>query len=210
MAPRDKAIYNAIDCKSEMHSTRIAAFLLGALLLGSVFMAFVATENFQTASQLLASPPPELEKMIKALGAEDARRLLRYMAGEENRLFFQTWETAELVLGVALASLLLLGVKRRLLGGFAGAVVILAAFQHFQITPELVWQGRSIDFVAAAAGSTAREHFMRLHAIYGVIETVKFSLLILVAVPLFWRSRRAHRHIEINAIDYADHRHVDG
>ena len=42
-----------------MHHTRIAAFLLGALLLGSVFMAFVATENFQTVSRILQSPPPE-------------------------------------------------------------------------------------------------------------------------------------------------------
>ena len=190
-----------------MHLTRISAFLLGALLLGSFFMVYVATENFQTVSQVLKSPPPEVDKMIKSLGADDARALLRYLAGEENRLFFQTWELAELTMGVALVALLSLGVKRPLLAGFAAGVVILAAFQHFQLTPELVWQGRSIDF--AAANSAARERFMKLHASYGVIETVKLLLMVLIAAPLFWRSRRHQKRIEVDAVDYADHRHVN-
>ena len=191
-----------------MHPTRIAAFLLGALLLGSVFMAFVATENFQTVSRILQSPPPEVGKMIKSLGPDDARMLLRYLAGEENRLFFQTWETVELSMGVALVALLVLGVKRRLLAGFAGGLVILAAFQHFQITPELVWQGRSIDFVAG--NTVARDHFMKLHAAYGMIEAVKLLLLIAIAVPLFWRSGRSRQRVEVNMVDYAHDRHVNG
>jgi hypothetical protein len=173
-------------------------------------MAFVATGNFQTAGQLLASPPPEVAKMIKSLGAEDSRLLLRFMAGEQNRLFFQTWEIAELVMGVALIIFLFLGGNRRLLAGFAGGAVILATFQHFQITPELVWQGRSIDFLPAAAVSAARDRFMRLHAAYGVIESVKFLLLLLVAVPLFARRRQSRQQVEVDAIDYAHHRHVDG
>ncbi len=191
-----------------MHPTRIAAFLLGALLLGSVFMAFAATENFQTVSQILNSPPPEVDKMINVLGPEQARMLLRYLAGEENRLFFQTWETAELGIGLALIALLVLGVKRRLLAGFAAGVVILAAFQHFQITPELVFQGRSIDFVAG--NTTAREHFMKLHGAYGMIEVVKLLLLIAIAAPLFWRSGRRRQHVEVDTVDYAHHRHVNG
>src|ERR1700687_2598923 len=121
-----------------MHYSRISAFLLGALLTGSLFMAFVATGNFQTVSEILKSPPPQADKMIKVLGDENARLLLRYLAGEENRLFFQTWEIAELVLGLLLAVLFLAG-NKRLLAGLAGAIVILTVFQHFKITPELVW-----------------------------------------------------------------------
>ena len=98
-----------------MHYSRISAFLLGGLLIGSLFMGFVATGNFQTVSEILKSPPPQAEKMIKALGDENARLLLRYQAGEENRLFFQTWETAQLVLGLLLAALLFLMGNRRLL-----------------------------------------------------------------------------------------------
>src|ERR1700688_2662260 len=123
-----------------MHSSRISAFLLGALLTGSLFMAFVATRNFQTVSEILKSPPTQAEKMIQTLGPENARLLLRYLAGEENRLFFDTWEIAQLLLGLFLAGLLFLDGNRRLLAGFAAAIVILTIFQHFKITPELVWQ----------------------------------------------------------------------
>src|SRR5580658_414432 len=107
-----------------MHYSRISAFLLGALLLGSLFMGFVATENFRTANEILKSPPPQAEKMIQQLGEENSRLLLRYQAGEENRLFFETWETAQIVLGLFLAALLFLMGNRRLLAGFAGAAVI--------------------------------------------------------------------------------------
>jgi len=193
-----------------MHYSRISAFLLGALLAGSLFMAFVATENFQTVSEILKSPPPQAEKMIKALGDENARLLLRYLAGEENRLFFVTWETMELVLGLLLAGLLFLTDRRRLLAGLAMALVILTAFQHFKITPELVWQGRSIDFVPATADPTARQQFFKLHAAYGMIEVVKLLFEIVIGIALFPRRRRSSQRVEMDAVDYAHHRHVDG
>jgi hypothetical protein len=193
-----------------MHFSRISAFLLGVLLAGSLFMAFVATGNFQTVSEILKSPAPQAEKMIKQLGDENARLLLRYQAGEENRLFFESWETAQLVLGLLLAGLLFLGDKRRLLAGLAGAMVILTVFQHFKITPELVWQGRSIDFAPVTADPTARQQFFRIHAVYGVIEAVKLLLIIAIGIGLFPRRRRARQRVEINAVDYAHHRHVDG
>jgi hypothetical protein len=192
-----------------MHYSRISAFLLGALLTGSLFMAFVASGNFQTVSEILKSPPPQADKMIKVLGDENARLLLRYLAGEENRLFFETWETAQLVLGLLLAGLLFLAGSRRL-AGLAGAIVILAVFQHFKITPELVWQGRAIDFVPATGDPTARQQFFKLHAAYGVIEVVKLLLIIGIGIALFPRRRRAHQRVEVDAVDYAHHRHVDG
>ncbi len=193
-----------------MHYSRISAFLLGALLAGSLFMAFVATGNFQTVSEILKSPPPQAEKMIQQLGDENARLLLRYQAGEENRHFFESWETAQLVLGLFLAGLLFLWDKRRLLAGLAGAMVILTVFQHFKITPELVWQGRSIDFVPVTADPTARQQFFRLHATYGAIEAVKLLMMVAVGIALFPRRRRAHQQVEIDAVDYAHDRHVDG
>lgn len=191
-----------------MHYSRISAFLLGAILAGSVFMAFVATGNFQTAAEIQKSPPPQAEKMIKQLGDENARLLLRYQAGEENRLFFQTWETTELILVLVLAGLLFI-TNRRLLAGLAAALLILTIFQHFKITPELVWQGRLIDFVPASA-DPARQQFFRLHAAYGVIEVVKLLLIVGMGIGLFPRRRRAHERLEVDSVNYAHHRHVDG
>ena len=173
-------------------------------------MAFVATGNFQTVSEILKTPPPQADKMIKVLGDENARLLLRYLAGEENRLFFETWETAQLVLGLLLTALLFLGGRKRLLAGLAGAIMILTVFQHFKITPELVWQGRAIDFVPATGDPAARQQFFKLHAAYGVIEVVKLLLIIGIGIGLFPRRRRSHQRVELNAVDYAHHRHIDG
>jgi hypothetical protein len=173
-------------------------------------MAFVATGNFQTVSEILKSPPPQADKMIKVLGDENARILLRYLAGEENRLFFETWETAQLLLGLLLAGLLFFAANRRLMAGLAGAIVVLTVFQHFKITPDLVWQGRAIDFVPATGDPTARQQFFKLHAAYGVIEVVKMLLIIGIGIALFPRRRSAHQRVELDAVDYAHHRHVDG
>ena len=193
-----------------MHYSRISAFLLGALLTGSLFMVYVASGNFQTVSEILKSPPPQADKMIKVLGDENARLLLRYLAGEENRLFFETWETAQLGLGLLLAGLLFFAANRRLMAGLAGAIVVLTVFQHFKITPDLVWQGRAIDFVPATGDPTARQQFFKLHAAYGVIEVVKLLLIIGIGIALFPRRRVAHQRVEVDAVDYAHHRHVDG
>ncbi|HEX6895022.1 MAG TPA: hypothetical protein VF146_07100, partial [Bryobacteraceae bacterium] len=74
-----------------MHNQRIAAFLLGAWILGSLFMIFVATQNF---------------KMADTLGNTETHATLRDMAGRLNQVFFVNWDRAELVLGVAVAAIL--------------------------------------------------------------------------------------------------------
>jgi hypothetical protein len=185
-----------------MHHTRIAAFLLGSLLLGSLFLTFVATRNFRAVDAMLGAPPPEAAKMIQTLGHSNARQLLRYLAGEENRSYFETWEIAQIVLGLALTGILLFGVENRLLASLAGAMLILALFQHFKITPDMLWLGRSIDFVPAAAESQARDQFWKLHGIYSGIEVVKMLLAITVAGFLFpMRRRRVRQRIEVDSVD---------
>jgi hypothetical protein len=181
-----------------MHRHRIAAFLSGCLILGSLFMIFVATQNFGTVDRVLASPPPEAAQMFQTLGPENARLLLRYLAGEENRLFFTTWELAQIGLGLLLTVVLLLGIKNRLLAGMAGAMVIVALFQHFRVTPEMIALGRLVDF-GGGAGSAAYSQFWRLHGLYGVLEVVKLLTLIVVAAILLF-SRRSKEPDPVEAI----------
>jgi hypothetical protein len=193
-----------------MHHTRIAAFLLGSLLLGSLFLAFVATRNFRAVDAVLDAPPAEASKMIQTLGHSNARQLLRYLAGEENRSYFETWELAQIVIGVALTGILLFGVENRLLASLAGAMLVLALFQHFKITPDLLWMGRSVDFVPAAAESQARDQFWKLHGIYSGIEVVKMLLAVTVAGFLFpMRRRRVRQRVEIDPVDSANRRPVN-
>lgn len=193
-----------------MHHTRIAAFLLGCLLLGSLFLTFVATRNFRAVDAVLDAPPPDASKMIQTLGRPNARQLLRYLAGEENRSYFEAWELTQIVLGVALTGILLFGVENRRLASLAGAMLVLALFQHFKITPDMLWLGRSIDFVPAAAESQARDQFWKLHGIYSGIEVVKMLLALTVAGFLFpMRRRRVRQRIEIDPVDSASRRSLN-
>jgi hypothetical protein len=181
-----------------MHRHRIAAFLAGSLILGSLFMIFVATQNFGTVDRVLAAPPPEAAQMFQTLGPQNARLLLRYLAGEENRLFFTIWEWCQIALGALLTAVLLLGVRHRLLAGLTGAMTILALFQRFRVTPEMIALGRLIDF-GGGSGSAAYNQFWRLHGLYGVLEVVKLALLIVVAAILLF-GRRAKTLEPIEAI----------
>lgn len=184
-----------------MHRYRIAAFLVGCLILGSLFMIFVATQNFGTVDRVLAAPPqPEVAQMFQTLGPDNARLLLRYLAGEENRLFFSSWELAEIALGALLTAVVLFMIHSRLLAGLSGAMLILVLFQHFRVTPQMIALGRLVDFGGGSA-SAAYSQFWRLHGLYGVLEVVKLALLIVVAgILLFGRRAKSPEPVEMSAI----------
>ena len=74
---------------------------MGAWLDGHVCMSVVATENFYTINRLLAgSASGSFTAAVQKLGQPQARDLLRYLSSELNRLYFQIWNVAQLVLGV--------------------------------------------------------------------------------------------------------------
>lgn len=174
-----------------MHYRRLAAFLAGCLILGSLFMIFVATQNFQIVDRVLASPPPQAAQMFQTLGPQSSRLLLRYMAGEDNRVFFESWEIAQILLGLGLTAVLLFVLRNGVLAGLSGGLVIIAFFQHLWVTPQMISFGRMIDF-GAAVGSAAYNQFWRLHGLYGVLEVVKLGLLIVIAgFLLFGRPKGA-------------------
>ncbi len=184
-----------------MHRHRIAAFLSGCLIVGSLFMIFVATQNFQTVDRVLAAPPSQAAQMFQTLGPDNSRLLLRYLAGEENRLFFVTWELLQIALGIALTAILLFAIRSGLLAGLAGGMVIIALFQHFRVTPDMISLGRLIDF-GAGAGSAAYSQFWRLHGLYGALEVVKLVLTIVVAgFLLFGRRRKPAEPIEVTPVE---------
>ncbi len=179
-----------------MHWHRIASFLLGCLILGTLFMIFVATQNFATVDRVIAAPPHQAQEILQTLGPAKARVLLRYLAGEENQLFFLSWELALIALGALATAVLLLPLRSGLTAGMTGAVVIVALFQHFRVTPEMIALGHIVDFGGDAA-SAAYSQFWRLHGLYGVLEIAKLALLIVVAaILLFGRRQKTMQPIE--------------
>jgi len=184
-----------------MHRHRIAAFLLGCWILGSLFMIFVATQNFGTVDRVLAAPPQEAVQMFQTLGHDNTRLLLRYLAGEENRLFFTSWELVQIALGALVTAILLLATTRRVLAGITGVTLIVVLFQRFRVTPEMIALGRLVDFVGGS-GSAAYSQFWRLHGLYGVLEVVKLGLLIVAAIILlFGRRGKTMQPVEDVAVE---------
>src|SRR5215510_16100420 len=79
---------------------RWALVVLGAWLMGTICMSIVATENFYTIDRLLAARSnPAFASAVDRLGSPVSRDLLRYLSSELNRLYFQMWNGAQIVLG---------------------------------------------------------------------------------------------------------------
>jgi hypothetical protein len=195
-----------------MHTRRLAAFLLGCWFVGSLFMAFVATHNLRSVDHLLQSPPPEAKPILAQLGPQ-ARPLLRHQAGELNRAYFRSWEVAQLIFGGSFA-IALLPSRRHLKMPLmiTGLMLMILLLQLTVLTPELIGQGRRLDF-AANAPPDERKLFGLLHGLYSGAELLKLGLMVVTAVLLFRQSERLIRSRpsrELDVVNDPDYSHVDG
>ena len=156
-------------------------------------MILLASRNFQLVEELLKSSPPQISKSIQTLGPSDARIFLRHLAAGENGFYFNRWEQIQLLLGALLTGVLFLLARNRLLGCISAAMLLLVVLGHYKITPELDWLSANIEFLPAGDESTERDHFWKLHTIYGVLEAVKLLLGVITASVLFTFSHRRPR-----------------
>jgi hypothetical protein len=167
-----------------------ALVILGAWIAGSICMSVVATENFYTIDRLLGSRAnAAFGAAVDRLGAVEARDLLRYLSSELNRLYFQLWNGAQIVLGV-LALWLLSGSTARPLGrdktakwGIAAMLAIVVLMLVY-LTPAIVTLGRSLDFVPRDPAPPGMSRFWILHAAYTSLEMLKLVIAFLVAISL--------------------------
>ena len=139
-------------------------------------MIMVATQNFRSVDRLLAEPRTATAR-IEQMGRGEARALLRYQVSEQNRWYFETWETIQLALGAALLALAFAGLRQqRNIVLVVAAMVALLLVERFYLTPEIVRLGRLIDFVPQEASSQQRDLFWRFHGAYSAIELTKLTL----------------------------------
>jgi len=167
---------------------RWALVVLGAWIAGSICTSIVATENFYTIDRLLAhSANGAFSAAVQQLGAPQARELLRYLSSELNRLYFEIWNWAQLVVG-ALALWLIAGPTRpdprstraaRVVAGMIAIVVLMLVW----LTPAIVSLGRELDFVPRDPPPPGMQRFWILHAAYTSLEMLKLAAGFLVA---FW------------------------
>lgn len=192
-----------------MHTRRLATFLLGAWITGSLFMGFVAIQNFEGVNRVLEAPVEPAQRMIQILTYWPARSLLRYQASEFNRFYFERWEWTQIILGVALAITLLVGTRGNWIAvSVCLFMLLLVLFQRFFVMPEITWSGRALDFDSE---SPLRGRFVRLHVIYSAVEITKMVLAFGLTTYLFAFRGRLHSRSskEVNAINHAHHGHID-
>jgi hypothetical protein len=180
-----------------MSSRRLACIILGAWIAASIFMSWVAAENLRSVERTLHDPTASAIAQIKQLGYDNARQLLRYQAGESNRLYFHSWETVQLVLGLLLFGLLLFGTDS---GKYTLIVpvlmLLLVALEHYAITPYVALLGRALEMLPGVAKAQDEARFRALHQAYGGIEIAKLLLgMGLSGVMVFTgRARRRKVH----------------
>ena len=198
---------------------RVALVLMGAWLMGTICVSVVATENFYTIDRLLAeSRNAAFTSAAQKLGQPLGRDLLRYLSSELNRLYFQLWNVAQLVLGGLVLWLIagpaeqdpsdergMQGAQSRQRKGFSaafaafaferpvrGVIVMLAIVVTMLVwlTPAIVSLGRLLDFVPRDPAPPGMQRFWILHAAYTSLEMLKLLIGIVVA---FWIARGQSR-----------------
>src|SRR5574340_301362 len=191
-----------------MHFRRLVSFLLGMWLGGCFFMAFVATQNFRGVDRLLARPAFQAQGPLHTLGA-DARALLRYQVSELNRWYFETWDTIQLGLGLLLLLLLIFATKEKAFSLLlALLMLVIVALDRFLITPQIVDQGRALDF-SADTHSAEHSRFWILHGLYSGFELAKWALGLVLAARLALRNDSGQARRKVDLVDEANHRHVN-
>lgn len=198
-----------------MHSRRLACLLLGIWFAGGAFLQWISTENYRAADRLLDQPNPVASLRFKTLGGTtEARLLLRYQVAEQNRFYFEAWETVQLMLGSFFFFFLLFGTREDKFSLLLALLMLIAAaVQRFFLTPEITSFGRMLDFMPADAYNPARRRLPIVQSAYAGVEFTKLGLGILLAVWLIvGRGRRRSRgdvRQELDLIDKANYRHVD-
>jgi hypothetical protein len=173
-----------------MHLRRIASFVLGAWIIGSVFAIYIAAHSGLAADKIMRLPPPQVIKMVQTLGEDPVRMLLRYEGGEQTHLYLQDWGRLQLLLGPALLLLLAASThNNRLTLGLCGAMIVFAAFSHLVLIPEIEYLAGGLNF--APGWSANRARYLALRGTFTGLEVLKLALGSALAAYLFlYKMRR--------------------
>ena len=152
--------------------------LLGGWIVGTLLIAFVATQNFRTVDRLLSAPTVEFSRAIAPLAHDEARGVLRYLVSELNRLYLSAWGLTQLALGAAVVATAL-GLRPLDRAGVIGAAAIfLLVLALLLLTWFIVPLGRSMDFVPRTLVPHDLARFWRLHQAYTALDALKLILCV--------------------------------
>lgn len=186
--------------------------LLGTWLGGIALVAAISAYNSRSADRLLAQPAPAALEHLKTVGRGSVQELLRYHVSEQNRWYRESWGSMQIGLGVAVLFILLFGThegKFPLLG--ASVMLAIAVAERFALTPEIVAQGRLLDFMPPGSGEAERARLLVTMSGYYGLELANAATGVVLGGMLLRNPRRrsGDARFQIDAVNEADYRHVN-
>jgi len=180
-----------------VHSTRLATFLLGAWIAGSLLLDLVSLQNLRLAGQLLNSAIPPASEILQNAGREQMRLLLHHFAAEQYRYYFSLWGLIQIPGALLLAAVLYFAAEKRIMPQLlCGLMLVLVLFQ-FAIDPELIYRGREADFPPGSQSLGTQARGWVLTEIWIGVEVVKLLMGAGLANYMFaFKSRRRTRRTE--------------
>jgi hypothetical protein len=182
-------------------------------LAGGLVIAWVTTQSVHSADRLFDEDPAVMV-MLKTIGPTAGRALLRHQVSEQNRELSETWEFAQVLLGLFFFFFLLLGTREgKFVLGLSLMMLLMVLAQRFLLTPELIYLGRPLDFAVKGGPAADRARFLLVQSVYIGAELTKGATgILLAALLIFRKSRRptlGYTRQELNMVDEADHGHIN-
>jgi len=170
-------------------------FILGIWLGGSVVLGSVVAYNFSGFEDLFERNPGLQERAGFAIEDVNAKKasLLWVHSSELNRVFFEVWNRAQLVIGGLAVVLALWGRVRPLPLILLIVAAALVAVTHWGLEPRIVELGRQLDFLPRDPPPSILEEFQRYHGMYFLAESVRFGLVSVAALLLVIGAMRSDR-----------------
>ncbi|MBM3787982.1 MAG: hypothetical protein FJW30_26840 [Acidobacteria bacterium] len=196
-----------------MHIRRAISFLLGCWFATVLVVAVNAGFSFRVADSTVTEPPAEMAKLLGSMPETSARQYPRFVASEINRAMFERFGLIELALIILIGLSLFLHGYSRAATILSGILLVAVCASNFLITPQLVGQGRILDFRPLELFGEERERFANLHAIYGGLTLFRLLCGSGIAWFLLKRGRNTYRRRstgEIYAVNNADDSQIDG
>lgn len=172
-----------------MRTRTLLILVLGLWLGGSVVIGAVVSYNFSGFTDLFERNPALAGRAGFDPADTEAKKtsLLWVYASELNRVFFHAWNRTQVALGMLALALALFSRAGRLTTALLTLALILVAWIHLGIEPQVVDLGRQLDFLPRTPAPPQVEPFQRLHGLYFGAELARFALTALAALLLVFR-----------------------
>lgn len=179
-----------------MKTRGLATVVLGIWLGGSLAVGLVVAYGFAGIDDLLARNPALAEHAGFDVTDVNAKKtsLIWVHTSELNRVYFEAWNQAQLLLGLLTLGLIVRAGKLPIL--LVAIATGLVAYVHFVIEPQVIELGRQLDFVPREPPPAIYTEFQQHHKTYFAIEMTRFMLVVIATAWLLWRPPKQPRGLK--------------